>query len=170
MVTHWKNSPEIFALILRSHELDPDAVDDVARAWSAFQEFVQVQIDGIEPAEDDGDGFIVQWGRWGRNDDRPALLFTRQFAVSDEDDRDDEFWQPERWSVELELFFADDPAWADLNKMAWTNSMGFDFDPIGPERAATLAQIATFIQTLPQVSAMWRATPVSSTLRLERAD
>ncbi|MFF7503745.1 hypothetical protein ACFZBM_30480 [Streptomyces lavendulae] len=170
MATHWKNSPELFASILRRHGLDPDTVDDVARAWSAFQEFVQVQIDGIEPADDDGDGFIVQWGRWGWNDDRPALVFTRQFAVSDEGDRDDEFWQPQRWSVELELFFADAPAWADLDKMAWTNSMGFDFDPIGHERAATLAQIATFIETLPQVSAMWRAIPVDSALGLERAD
>lgn len=73
MATHWKNSPETFALILRRHGLDPDAVDGVARAWSAFQEFVQVEIDGIEPAEDDGDGFIVQWGRWGWNDSRTGL-------------------------------------------------------------------------------------------------
>ncbi|MEU2833511.1 hypothetical protein ABZ667_33490 [Streptomyces lavendulae] len=78
--------------------------------------------------------------------------------------------QPQRCSVELELFFADAPAWADLDKMAWTNSMGFDFDPIGHERAATLAQIATFMETLPQVSAMWRAIPVDSALGLERAD
>ncbi|WP_327248445.1 hypothetical protein [Streptomyces sp. NBC_01320] len=160
----------MFALILRRHGLDPDAVDDVARAWSAFQEFVQEQIDGIEPAEDDGDGFIVQWGRWSWNDDRPALAFTRQLAVSDEGDQDDEFWQPQHWNVELELFFADAPAWADLGDMAWTNSMGFDFDPIGPERAAALAQIATLIESLPQVSAMWRATPVGSALGLERAD
>ncbi|MFI6284399.1 hypothetical protein ACIBCM_06510 [Streptomyces sp. NPDC051018] len=60
MATHGRNSSELFALILRRHGLDPDVVDDVARAWSAFQEFVQVQTDGIEPAEDDGDGFIVQ--------------------------------------------------------------------------------------------------------------
>ncbi len=170
MAMHWKSSPELFALILRRHGLDPDAVDDVARAWSAFQEFVQVQIDGIEPAEDDGDGFIVQWGRWGWNDNCPTLAFTRQFAVNDEDDRNEEFWQPQRWNIELELFFADAPAWADLDNMPWTNSMGFDFDPIGHERTAMLAQIAAFIETLPQVSAMWRATPIGSALKLERAD
>ncbi|MFE5561622.1 hypothetical protein [Streptomyces sp. NPDC056544] len=59
MAAHWKNSHELFVLVLRRHGLDPDAIDDVARAWSAFQEFVQVPVDGIEPAEDDGDGFIV---------------------------------------------------------------------------------------------------------------
>jgi hypothetical protein len=48
--------------------------------------------------------------------------------------------------------------------------MGFDFDPIGHDRAAALTQIATFIETLPQVSAMWRAIPVGSALGLERAD
>ncbi|MFB6560376.1 hypothetical protein ACFCYH_16070 [Streptomyces sp. NPDC056400] len=76
MAAHWKNSHEVFVLVLRRHGLAPDAIDDVARAWSAFQEFVQVPVDGIEPAEDDGDGFIVQWGRWSWNDDRPALVFT----------------------------------------------------------------------------------------------
>ncbi|MFJ6486417.1 MULTISPECIES: hypothetical protein [unclassified Streptomyces] len=170
MAAHWKNSPEVFVLALRRHGLDPDAIDDVARAWSAFQEFVQLPVDGIEPARDDGDGFIVQWGRWSWNGDRPALVFTRQFAVRDEDDQDDEFWQPQRWSVELELFFADSPAWADLDDTARADSMGFDFAPIGHERAAALARIATFVETLPQVSAMWQAIPVGSALGLERAD
>ncbi|GAA2742039.1 hypothetical protein [Kitasatospora cinereorecta] len=170
MATHWKTSPEMFVLILRRHGLDPDAVDDVARAWSAFQEFVQVPIDGIEPAEGDGDGFIVQWGRWSWNNNRPALVFSRQFAVNDAGDHAEEFWQPQHWSVELVLFFADDPAWADLGDMTWTDSMGFDFDPIGHERAGALTRIATFIETLPQVSAMWRAIPVGSALGLERAD
>ncbi|MFE1874714.1 hypothetical protein ACFW9N_28175 [Streptomyces sp. NPDC059496] len=174
MAAHWKNGPELFVLALRRHGLDPDAVDDVARAWPAFQEFVQVPVDGIEPAEDDGDGFIVQWGRRSWHEDRPALVFTRQFAVHNEADQEeeeeDEFWQPQRWNVELELFFADSPAWADLDDMAWADSMGFDFDPIGPERAAALARIATFIEALPQVSAMWRAIPVGSALGLEPAD
>ncbi|MEU6236965.1 hypothetical protein [Kitasatospora sp. NPDC047058] len=160
----------MFALILRRHGLDPDAVDDVARAWSAFQEFVQERIDGIVPAEDDGDGFIVQWGRWSWNDDRPALVFTRQFAVHDERDQDGGFSQPQRWNVELELFFGDAPAWADLGDMAWRDSMGFDFDPIGRERAEALSRIATFVETLPQVSAMWRAVPVGSALGLDRTD
>ncbi|MEU9234491.1 hypothetical protein [Streptomyces subrutilus] len=83
---------------------------------------------------------------------------------------DDEFWQPQRWNVELELFFADAPAWADLGDMAWTDSMGFDFDPIGPERSAALVQIAAFIESLPQVSAMWGSIPVGGALGLERAD
>ncbi|WP_327380766.1 hypothetical protein [Streptomyces sp. NBC_01207] len=173
MAAHWKNGPELFVLALRRQGLDPDAVDDVARAWSAFQEFVQVPVDGIEPAEDDGDGFIVQWGRWSWHEDRPALVFTRQFAVrndGDQEGEDDEFWQPQRWNVELALFFAGSPAWADLGHMTWANSMGFDFDPIGHERAAALARIATFIETLPQVSAMWRAIPVGSALGLEPAD
>lgn len=142
----------------------------MATAWTAFQEFVQVELDGIEAAENDGDGFIVQWGRWSWNESRPALAFTRQIAVSDEGTRDDEFWQPNLWAFELQLLFAENPAWADVGELAWNDSMGFDFDPVGPERAAMLAQIAEFIETLPQVSAMWQATPVSSQLSLERAD
>jgi hypothetical protein len=167
VLTNWKNSREVFARILRRHGLEPDAVDDVEQAWSAFREFVQVKVGGIEPAADDGDGFVVQWGRW--NEGRPALVFTRQFAVNDDDDRDDECWQPRYWAVELELTFAEDPAWADLSEMAWKDSMGFDFDPVGPERAAALARISGFVETLPQVAALWRATPVSSVLILDRA-
>jgi len=171
MQTSWKNSPEAFRQILQGHGLDPDAVDDVGAAWAAFQDFAQVAFAGVEPAEDDGDGFIVQWGRWSWNDGRPALCFTRQFAVCGEgDDRDDEFWQSQLWAVELQMLFADDLAWSGLDEMAWTNSMGFDFDPIGPERAAALAQIAAFVETLPQVSAMWQATPTGSGLTLARAD
>ncbi len=136
MAAHWSDSPGQFTLILRRHGLDPSAVDDVARAWSAFQEFAQAEIDGIAPAEDDGDGFIVQWGRWSWNDDRPALAFTRQFAVIDEGDTEDEFWQPELWGVDLELFFDDSAAWADLDELAWSDSMGFDFDP-DRQRAAS---------------------------------
>lgn len=170
MVTNWKNSLDVFAQILQRHGLEPDAVDDVERAWSAFQEFVQVEFDGVEPIENDGDGFIVQWGRWGWSGSRPALAFTRQFALADDGDRNDEYWQPQYWVVELELCFAENPAWADLSEMAWANSMGFDFDAIGPDRAAALAQISAFIETLPQVAAMWRTAPVSSALTLDRAD
>ena len=141
----------------------------MAGAWGAFQEFVQVELDGIEPTENDGDGFIVQWGRWSWNENRPALAFTRLIAVSDEVARDDEFWQPHRWAVELQLLFAEDPAWAEVGELPW-NDMGFDFDPPGPARSATLAQIAEFIETLPQVHAMWQATPVSSRINLERVD
>lgn len=129
-----------------------------------------MEIDGIEPADEDGDGFVVQWGRWDWNNDRPALVFTRQFAVRDEGDVDDELGQPQRWSVELDLFFADGPGWADLDDMAWSDSMGFDFDPVGHERAAALSRIAAFLETLPQVRAMWQAIPTGSSLRLERAD
>ncbi|WP_042442566.1 hypothetical protein [Streptacidiphilus jiangxiensis] len=170
MATHWTNSSETFALLLRRQGLDPDAVDDVTRAWSAFQEFVQTDIDGIEPAEDDGDGFSVQCGRWAWHDNRPALAFTRQFAVRDESDRDDGFGQTQLWSVELVLFFSDAPAGADLDATAWSTGMGFDFDPIGPQRAAALIRTAAVIATLPHVSAVWAAIPVGSSLRLERAD
>jgi hypothetical protein len=170
MPTSWTCGLELFAQILRRHGLGSEAVADVASAWSAFQEFVQLELDGIEPAEDDSDGFIVQWGRWSWNENRPALAFTRQIAVSDEGARDDEFRQPHLWAFELQLLFAEDPAWADVAELAWSDSMGFDFDPPGPERAAMLTQIAEFIETLPQVRAMWQATPVGSRLSLERVD
>ena len=170
MPTTWRNSVELFAQVLERHGVDPAAVSSVEAAWAAFQEFVQLPLGGVEPAEEDGDGFVVQWGKWSWNDGQPALAFTRQLAVGEEADRDDEFWQPRIWAVELQLTFGEDPAWADLDEMAWSNSMGFDFDPIGSERAAALAQITAFLETLPQIRSLWTATPVASRLGLDRAD
>lgn len=162
-------SRDLFERLLRQRGLDPSAVGHVGSAWEAFAEFVQIELDGVVPAEDDGDGFIVQWGVWGLEMRRPALSFTRQIAVGDRGDRDDEFWQPELWSVALELVFADNPAWADLDEMAWRNT-GFDFDPIGPRRADALRQTLDFAHDLPQVKAMWEALPEGSSLSLDRAD
>lgn len=169
MPTTWKNSVDLFTQILQQRGLDPGAIGSVDAAWAAFQEFVQVPLDGVEPAEEDGDGFIVQWGQWSWNDGRPALVFTRQLAVDEDGDCAEEHWQPQLWAIELQMIFAEDPTWADLDEMAWSNS-GFDFNPIGPERAAALAQVTTFLETLPQICSLWRATPAESKLSMDRTD
>ncbi|MEJ8643329.1 hypothetical protein WKI68_21930 [Streptomyces sp. MS1.HAVA.3] len=108
MTIPWRSSAEALAQTLRQQGVDPDAVRDVDAAWDAFGRFLQLEIDGIEGPENDGDGFIVEWGRWDWNDGRPALSFGRLLAVSepgDVDDADEGYWQPEYWKAELELVF-----------------------------------------------------------------
>ncbi|WP_345283318.1 hypothetical protein [Kitasatospora albolonga] len=159
---HWTDAVKAFTRILRTHGLDPDAVVDVGRAWEAFREFVQLPLGGVAPVEEDGDGFIVQWGRWSWDDGQPSLGFTRQVGVWEEG-------EVELWGVELTLYYGEDPAWAGLGSLAWNDSMGFDFDPIGPERSVALDGIAAFVATIPEVRALWQAVPVSSALKMERA-
>ncbi|MFC8434633.1 hypothetical protein [Streptomyces sp. NPDC057253] len=141
---------------------------DVEVAWGAFCEFLQVGIDGIEGPEDDGDGFIVQWGRWDWNDGRPALSFGRQLAVSAGHGPEGLEWQPEYWQVELQLVFAEDPAWADLDSLGRQDT-GFRFDGIGVPRAAALGGIRSSLRSYPQLAALWQAEPLRCDLTLERA-
>ncbi|OIJ65354.1 hypothetical protein WN71_024080 [Streptomyces mangrovisoli] len=179
---------EVFTRILRERAAEPDAVGDVDVAWDAFAAFLQVEVEGIAGSEDDGDGFIVEWGRWHWNDDLPALSFGRLYAVTDAeaeaeaeavaeaeaeadgaDGADDGLGgQPQYWKVELQLVFAEDPAWADLDSLGHQDT-GFDHDGIGPPRAAALREMRRFVESHPQLAAMWRAEPVRSALVLERA-
>jgi hypothetical protein len=163
----WKSSAEMFAQILRQHGVEPDAARDVDAAWEAFGEFCQVEVDGIERTEDDGDGFIAEWGRWDWNDDQPSLSFGRQLAVTGVGGRDDPDWQPEYWKVELALIFAEDPAWADLDHLGHQNT-GYTFAEAGAPRTAALVQTRRFIESCPQLASMWRAEPIRTVLTLER--
>ncbi|MER6370358.1 hypothetical protein ABT255_18580 [Streptomyces mirabilis] len=108
---------DVFARILRQRAVEPESVRDVDAAWDAFGEFLQVEVEGIERLENDGDGFIVEWGRWGWNDDQPSMSFGRLLAVNGADDRDAPDRQPEYWKVELQLVFGEDPAWAALDSL-----------------------------------------------------
>ncbi|MEU6087190.1 hypothetical protein ABZ865_10345 [Streptomyces sp. NPDC047085] len=163
----WRSSADMFAQILRQRGVEPDAVRYVQAAWDAFGEFLQIEIEGIEGPENDGDGFIVQWGRWDWNNDQPALSFGRQLAVC-EVGRDDPYRQPEFWQVELQLIFGEDPAWADLGSLGHQDT-GFDFDEVGAPRTAALGRIRRFLESYPQLAAMWRAEPIRSDLTIERA-
>ncbi|WP_217239368.1 hypothetical protein [Streptomyces sp. AC555_RSS877] len=158
----------MFAQILGQRGVESDGIRDVEATWDAFGEFLQVEIEGIAGPENDGDGFIVQWGRWDWNDDQPALSFGRQLAVTEVDEHDDPHWQPEYWQVELQLIFGEDPAWADLDSLGHQDT-GFDFDEIGPPRTAALGRIRRFVESYPQLAALWRAKPIRSELTLERA-
>lgn len=168
MPISWRAGAEAFGQILREHGLDPDAIADVIVAWTAFEEFVQLEVDGIVSTdESDADGFIVQWGRWSWNGNRPSLSFTRQLAVPDPDDL---FLQPSYWHVELEMTFQDEPSLAGLGELN-ESSTGFSFEPIGPERTAELAAIHThYLGLYPELRALWRATPISSELAMYQAD
>ncbi|MFE5186814.1 hypothetical protein [Streptomyces sp. NPDC056628] len=157
----------MFAQILRQRGIEPAAVRNVDAAWDAFGEFCQLEVDGIERPEDDGDGFIAEWGRWDWNDDQPSLSFGRLLAITGAEGRDDPEWQAEYWKVELQLVFAEDPAWADLDSLGRQDT-GYDFDEIGAARTAALAEMRRSIHACPPLAAMWRAEPTRSELTLER--
>jgi len=158
----WRSSAEALAQIMRRHGTDPGAVGDVEAAWGAFGEFLHVEVDGIDPEPNsDADGFIVQWGRYSLNDQRPSLSFTRQLAVVDGGDR-----QPEYWQLDLHMIFDDGPELAGIDDLDIQDT-GFSFEPIGPRRAAELAAMRTGMARYPQLSAVWRATPVGSALSFE---
>lgn len=137
----WRAAAETFEQIVRNHGVQPTAVTDVEAAWCAFVEFLQTEISGIAPVDEDGDGFIVQWGRrsWGNN--RLLLVLTRQLAVVDSGDREDPGCQGELWQVELGIAFDDEPALIALEDGLGASDTGFRFDPIGPERAAALVEV-----------------------------
>src|SRR5688500_18043879 len=104
----WRTSADALAQILRRHGVEPAAVISVESAWLAFTEFLQVEVDGIDPHPDaDADGFIVQWGRYSWNDKRLSLSFTRQIAIADGRDQENPDWHPEYWQIDLQMCFDD---------------------------------------------------------------
>jgi hypothetical protein len=102
MSISWRSSAAEFERILGSHGVAAGACTMEA-AWAAFEEFVQVPVEGGEGPEDDGDGFIVEWGVWDWTGNRPALSLGRLIAVNEDGDRRDPYWQPQywRWSSRL---------------------------------------------------------------------
>jgi hypothetical protein len=169
MPTVWRDSADAFANTLRRHGVEPDAVTNVEAAWCAFVEFLQLDIEDIEPADEDGDGFIVQWGRWSWNDHRPSLSMTRQLAVVDASSKDAYDYQPELWQIVLTMLFDDRPELQRLEPPE-TSDTDFRFEPIGPMRSAALAEIHEQAQRHALVRALWAMRPASSQLTLESVD
>ncbi|MEU6366420.1 hypothetical protein ABZ876_11835 [Streptomyces sp. NPDC046931] len=118
--------------------------------------------------EDDGDGFIVEWGVWDWTGNRPALSLGRLLAVNEDDDRQDPYWQPQYWKVGFQACFTDNPAWADLHISGGGNS-GFDRAAIGKPRADALAAIRRYIDQDPLLSVMWQSVPTDIEVTLDRA-
>ncbi|MFG1736500.1 hypothetical protein ACGFLT_00575 [Micromonospora chalcea] len=163
----WRTSVEVVAQILRRHGVEQDSVTDVDAAWGAFAEFLQLNIDGIEPAPDsDADGFIIQWGRRSWSDNRLILTFTRQLAIADVGEHDDPYWQPELWQLDLEMVFDDEADLIGLDQLD-VQDTGFKFAPTGPLRATALVDTWSETQRHGPVRAAWVATPISSGLSFE---
>ncbi|MFR9780108.1 hypothetical protein ACL02O_29130 [Micromonospora sp. MS34] len=163
----WRTSLDAFAEIMRRHGVDPDTVTDVEAAWGAFAEFLQLDIAGIDPTPDsDADGFIIQWGRRSWSDNRLILTFTRQLAIADVGDRDDPYWQPELWQLDLEMAFDDEADLIGLDSFD-VHDTGFEFAPTGPLRAAALADTWATAQQHASVRAAWITAPASSGLSFE---
>jgi hypothetical protein len=167
MPNAWRTAAETFEQIMRTQGIQPTAVTDVETAWCAYVDFLQAEISGVAPADEDGDGFIVQWGRRSWGDNRLLLALTRQLAVVDIGDRADPGWQAELWRVELEIAFDDEPTLIALESGLDAQDTGFRFDPIGPERAAALAEVRVQARQQALVRALWTATPASSALTFE---
>lgn len=159
----WRAAAAAFEQTLRSHGAPPAAVTDVEAAYRAYADFLQTEITGIEPVDDDGDGFIVQWGRYSWHDDALVLSLTRQLTVAGGR-------QPELWQVSLELAFRDEPALVAAERELDAVDTGFRFEPIGPQRAAALAEARDRAHRQALVRMMWTTAPVSSELTFERVD
>ena len=157
----------MFAQILRRHGVDQDSVTDVEAAWGAFAEFLQLDIDCLDPTPDsDADGFIIQWGRRSWSDNLLILTFTRQLAIVDVGDHDDSYWQPELWQLDLEMAFDDEADLIGLDRLD-VQDTGFRFPPVGPLRAAALTDTWAETQRHAPVRAAWIATPAGSGLSFE---
>jgi hypothetical protein len=110
MARSWRSSAEEFVEILQRYGVDPAGVTDVAAAWQAFDEFLQVEIDGVDTSDGcDADGFIVQWGRYSWTAERLCLSLTRQLAVADGADRADPGGNAQYWQIDLQMCFDDAP-------------------------------------------------------------
>lgn len=170
MPVPWRSSAKVFAQYLTSHGLDAADVGDVEAAWQAFSEFLQVEIDDVDPDPDsDADGFIVQWGRYSWNGCRPSLTFTRQWAIVGVDGRDGPCLDPEYWQLSLEMRFDDGRDLTGVDALPEQDT-GFSFAPIGPHRHAAVAEMRTRIERHPQLRAVWRAKPTDSELTFDRAE
>lgn len=155
----WQAADEVFEDSLRRHGVRATSVSDVEAAWRAFVAFTQTELAGAAAADEDGDGFIVQWGRHSWNGNRLALTLTRQLIPTD---------SGELWQVHLEMAFDDEQELIVAEPGVDVADTEVRFDPIGPQRAAALAEVRDRARQQALVRAMWAATPVSSSLTFER--
>jgi hypothetical protein len=155
--------------LLRRHGVDPDRVHNVAAAWQAFTEFLALPVDGLEPVENDADGFMVQWGRYSWNDRVPSLAFTRQFAVEVRDAwAGKDGYQPEIWQVNLDMVFLDTPELAELGRSVLADT-GLDFSAPGPKRDRAISAVEQRLAQHPALQAAWAIRPARSCVTLDDA-
>ncbi|WP_430782382.1 hypothetical protein [Actinoplanes sp. G11-F43] len=169
MGLRWQDTVQELSGLLGRQGIDPGRVHDVAAAWEAFTEFLALPVDGLEPVDDDADGFMVQWGRYSWNDRLPAVTFTRQFAVDVRDAWTGTGWyQPEIWQVNLDLIFPDTPGLAGLGRPAPADT-GLTFSAPGPDRAQAIDAVEQQLQRNPALRAAWASVPAHSRLSLDEA-
>ncbi|MEU4623454.1 hypothetical protein AB0G04_26210 [Actinoplanes sp. NPDC023801] len=165
----WRDAAQVLADRLRRRGVDPGRVHDVEAAWQAFTEFLALPVDGLEPVEEDADGFLVQWGRYSWNDRLPGLCFTRQFAVDVREEWAGKDWyQPEIWQVNLDMVFADTPELAELGRPVPADT-GLNFSPPGPERDRAVRAVRQRLAQHPALQAAWTSSPARSCVTLDDA-
>ncbi|MBW6436858.1 hypothetical protein KZ829_24240 [Actinoplanes hulinensis] len=165
----WRDTAQMLAGLLRRHGVDPDHVHDVAAAWQAFTEFLALPVHGLEPVENDVDGFMVQWGRYSWNDRLPSLTFTRQFTVDVRDTWiDKDRYQPEIWQVNLDMVFPDTPRLADLGRPVPADT-GLNFSAPGPQRDRAIRAVEQRLARHPALQVAWASSPARSCVTLDDA-
>ncbi|GAA4606451.1 hypothetical protein BJY16_005838 [Actinoplanes octamycinicus] len=167
----WRDAAQILDGLLRRYDVDPDHVHDVPAAWQAFTAFLALPVDGLEPVENDADGFMVQWGRYSWNDRLPSVAFTRQFAVDVRDawTAPEDWYQPELWQVNLEMVFPDTPELAGVGRSSPADT-GLDFSAPGPERNRAIRAVEQELARQPALQAAWASSPARSGVTLYAAD
>jgi hypothetical protein len=151
----WQAGPNLLASILRRHGQALDAMTDTITVWTAFAEFAQTKLAGIDARPDsDADGFILQWGRWSWNNNRPSMSFIRQVAVPCEGDQSGDC--VELWQIELVLFYEDSVMLSSHSDQ----TMGFYFPKHDEEWKAVLIRAGDF----PPLLAVATMAPVGSSM------
>ncbi|WP_433789163.1 hypothetical protein [Actinoplanes sp. CA-252034] len=162
----WRDAARVLADLLRRYGVDPERVHDVAAAWHAFTDFLALPVDGLEPAENDVDGFMVQWGRYSWNDRLPSVAFTRELIIDARGSRVGEApYQPEIWQVSLDMVFPDTPELAELGRPGAADT-GLDFSRPGPERDRAVHAMEQRLRQHPALQAAWASSPAHSSLTL----
>ncbi|NUR74175.1 MAG: hypothetical protein HOU81_25480 [Hamadaea sp.] len=157
--------------MLRQQGHDPDRVGSPEAAWPVFRAFLAMDLDGLETSEGtDADGFAISWGRYSWNDDLPSLSFERYMAVDVPADwTETEWYQPEYWRLDLDMIFADSPAFSDIDKLN-TQDSGIYYERSRPAMETALREALWEIEQHPTLRALWTSTPMRSTIDLERND
>ncbi|GAB4052428.1 hypothetical protein [Catellatospora paridis] len=165
MLVLWPDAAEVLRDMLRDQGSDPHCVESPEAAWRVFWAFLAIDIDGLEPKQAGlEDGFEVSWGRPSWSDGLPSLSFCRHLSVDAS-----AAWPaptgyaPERWKLSLDMVFRDQAAFADVGELN-TQGSGVYHGRRGPAMADALREVLWEVEHLPTLQALWRSTPLWSTV------
>ncbi|WP_203736393.1 hypothetical protein [Catellatospora chokoriensis] len=165
MLVLWPDAAEVLRDMIRDQGSDPNRVESPELAWRVFWAFLAIDIDGLEPNQAGlEDGFEVSWGRPRWSDGLPNLSFCRHLTVDAS-----ATWPaptgyaPDHWKLSLDMVFRNRAAFADVGKLN-TQGSGVYHGRTGPGMADALREVLWEVEHLPTLQALWRSTPLWSTV------